>query len=249
LIKYSASTPNTIVITFEILCDFAVKKSESTQRHSFTMKTICYKLSTIAAIIINAQSVAQSITCDQLSITSIEPDTFNVNNTLINIQFTGEAMDFINYPFIPAVWDCNGDTVATGEIFFFGQLGQTTQGYPVSFMSADVCLPITLQFVYGDAQLVNDTCLLTYGSGLYLETIEEDNITVFPNPTASNLQLNITERFIGQPYTLCDATGHVLQTGRFQCMTTPLSLESLPAGAYVLQIGRDFSYTRRIIKE
>jgi hypothetical protein len=195
---------------------------------------------------LNLHTIAQVQPCDLLSIQGIEPDTIDVNNTLINIQYTGNEMNFINYPFIPVVWDCNGDTVATGNMFFFGQMGQTTQGYPVTALSDDVCLPITVQFVYGDEQLVNDTCLLTFGSGLSIQRIAETDFTVFPNPTSGDVQLGITEGIIGTHYTLIDANGRELLSGTFRQGTTTLSLATFPAGVYMLRCS---GYTRRIIKE
>jgi hypothetical protein len=210
------------------------------------MKTTHSLLTIAAATLLSASSHAQSTNCDLFTITSIEPDTFDVNNTLINIQYTGNEMSFINYPFIPVVWDCNGDTVATGNMFFFGQMGQTTLGYPVTALSDDVCLPITLQFVYGDEQLVNDTCLLTFGSGLSIQRIAETDFTMFPNPTSGDVQLGITEGIIGTHYTLIDANGREVLSGTFRQGTTTLSLATFPAGVYMLRCS---GYTRRFIKE
>jgi hypothetical protein len=210
------------------------------------MKTIHYTSAIIFGLLLNLHTIAQVQPCDLLSIQGIEPDTIDVNNTLINIQYAGNEMNFINYPFIPVVWDCNGDTVATGNFFFFGQMGQTTQGYPVTALSDDVCLPITVQFVYGDEQLVNDTCLLTFGSGLSIQRIAETDFTVFPNPTSGDVPLGITEGIIGTHYTLIDANGRELLSGTFRQGTTTLSLATFPAGVYMLRCS---GYTRRIIKE
>jgi Secretion system C-terminal sorting domain len=210
------------------------------------MKTTYCFLSIAAATLLSATSIAQAINCDLFTITSIEPDSLNANNTIINIQMAGNSNDFINYPVIPTVWDCDDNVVSSGTLFFFGQFGQTTQGYPVNTLNDNICFPITVQFVYGDEQLVNDTCLLTFGSGLSIQRIAETDFTVFPNPTSGDVQLGITEGIIGTHYTLIDANGREVLSGTFRQGTTTLSLATFPAGVYMLRCS---GYTRRIIKE
>ena len=157
-------------------------------------------------------------------------------------------MDFINYPYIPVIWDCDGDSVSSGQVFFFGQIGQTTQGYPVSELSADVCFPITVQFVFGNLDFEPDTCLLTFdASALSVQLIKENEFTLFPNPTVGEVQLNISEDFIGTPYTLSDATGREVLSGTLRDKNTTLSLDSLPAGVYMLRCAGHIR--RRIVKE
>jgi hypothetical protein len=74
----------------------------------------------------------------------------------------------------------------------------------------------------------------------------ENDFTVFPNPTAGEVQLNIPDQLIGNNYTLLDATGRTVLTDQFRSASTTLSIESLPAGVYML---RCTGYTRRIVKE
>jgi hypothetical protein len=132
-------------------------------------------------------------------------------------------------------------------VFFFGQIGQTTKGYPVSELSDDVCYPITVQFVFGNLDFETDTCLLSYGtSSLSVQLIKEDEFTLFPNPTVGKMQLNISEDFIGTAHTLSDATRREVVSGTLHDKNTSLSLESLPAGVYMLRCA---GHIRRIIKE
>jgi hypothetical protein len=213
------------------------------------MKTTHSLLTIAAAALLSATSFAQAINCDLFTITSIEPDSINANNTIINIQMAGNSNDFINYPVIPTVWDCDDNVVSSGTLFFFGQFGQTTQGYPVNTLNDNICFPITVQFVYGDEQLVNDTCLLTFiPLPQSVQNIIEDDFTVFPNPTTGEVQLNIPDQLIGNKYTLLDATGRVVLTDKIRSASTTLSLESLPAGVYMLHAGESVGYTRRIVK-
>lgn len=215
------------------------------------MKTIRITLA-ICALAFSAIAATAQITCDSLSIISIEPDTFDVNNTLINIQMAGTEMDFINYPFIPAVWDCNGDTIASGNMFFFGQIGSTTQGYPVSTLAADVCLPLTVQFVYsiGDFVADNDTCLFTIESiDVTSQSEQGDNLRAFPNPTNGDIHISSSSSLVGQPYELCDAMGRVVFASRFSVATPRIDLADLTPGFYMLCIGSESKETIRLIKE
>jgi len=126
------------------------------------MKTLHHLLAAMMLIVASGSTHAQTINCDWFTVTGLAPDTLNVNSTLINIQMVGGFSDFINYPVISSVTDYTGDTVATGGLWFFGQMGGTTQGYPVSQLENDVCLPLTIEFVYGNESFENDTCLLTF---------------------------------------------------------------------------------------
>jgi hypothetical protein len=216
------------------------------------MKTLRITLATCALAFSAMTANAQNITCDIFSITGLEPDTFDVNNTLINIQMAGTEMDFINYPFIPAVWDCNGDTVASGYMFFFGQIGSTTQGYPVSALAADVCLPLTVQFVYsiGDFVSENDTCLLTFSSiDVPSQSTWFDELSAYPNPTQDDIQLSSPSSLVGKPYELYDAVGRVVLTGRYMEAKPRMKLADLKPGIYLLHIGSETKRTIRLIKE
>jgi hypothetical protein len=126
------------------------------------MKTLHCLLAAATLLIASDSSHAQTIACDWFTVTSIEPDTFDVNSTLINIQMVGDFSNFINYPFIASVTDCTGDTVASGGLWFFGQMGGSVQGYPVSLLEEDVCLPLNIEFVYGNDNFEIDTCMLTF---------------------------------------------------------------------------------------
>lgn len=214
------------------------------------MKTLRYNIAALAVIFWATSAVAQSISCDSFTITSIEPDTFDVGSTLIHIQMEGSNMNFINYPYIPLVLDCTGDSVATGNTFFFGQIGQTTQGYPVSLLDADVCFPITIQFVYGNEQFFNDTCLLTYGTtGLSIAQERDDEMNVYPNPTAGHVQLCTTSALIGEPFVVLNQLGSTVLQGVLLSMNTRLDLSGLSSGLYIVRVGGESTLTRRVVKE
>lgn len=70
--------------------------------------------------------------------------------------------------------------------------------------------------------------------------IEEHNsnyISIFPNPTTTNVAVTIPKEMIGQRYTLVSATGKVLLDELVKQATTTINLEQLAQGTYFLQIG------------
>jgi len=187
--------------------------------------------------------------CDLFAVTGMEPDTLNPANTLIQIQMSGDPLGQINYPLITAVRDCNGNTVSTGEMVFFGQLGQTTMGYPVSAIGSDVCFPITVQFdfAFGETFPSNVSCLLTF-DGIELNVLKQPvhEISVFPNPTKSEFQLSTYESMNGKAYGIFDTTGGLVLLGTLSNTNARIDLSALPEGVYIVMVdGR----AKRVVKE
>jgi hypothetical protein len=70
--------------------------------------------------------------------------------------------------------------------------------------------------------------------------IEEHNsnfISIFPNPTTTNVVVTIPKEMIGQRYTLVSATGKVLANEIIKHATTTINLDQFAQGTYFLQIG------------
>lgn len=188
--------------------------------------------------------------CELFTITDIEPDSLNPGFSNIQIQMVGDPSDQVNYPQVMTVHDCFGDTISTGILTFFGQLGQTTQGYQVTELSDDICFPITVEFFYGDVDDVfpeGNTCLLTFNSpGLAVEIKQADSFSVFPNPTTGEIQLSYHESTNGKVYSIFDATGSLVLSGRLSDTNARIDLRSLTEGVYVLMVdGR----AKRVVKE
>ena len=205
-----------------------------------SMKTLHFTLLACGILSCAFTATAQTINCDSFTVIGIEPDTFDLNNTLIQIEMAGGVSDFINYPFIPAVTDCNGDTVATGDIFFFGQIGGTETGYPVSAISDDVCFPLTIQFVYSDNFLVADTCLFTYGSTNLSSRFDTFNqLNVYPNPTSGNVQIESSWALSNTPYIVTDQMGKIILQGSLNSTNTRIDMSGISSGIYMLRVGNE----------
>jgi hypothetical protein len=208
--------------------------------HFNPMKTIHFTLLACGILSCAFTATAQTINCDSFTVIGIEPDTFDVNNTLIQIEMGGGDTDFANYPYIPSITDCNGDTVATGGMFFFGQIGGTVSGYPVSAISDDVCLPLTIQFVYSDNFFVADTCLLTFGSTNLSSTFDTFNqLHVYPNPTQGDVQIESSQALSYAPFIVSNQMGTIVLRGMLNSANTRIDMRGLGSGVYTLRVGNE----------
>jgi hypothetical protein len=112
----------------------------------------------LSAMLVTPLYSHAQITCSSFCVTSIVMDPAQTNTANITIYFAGTNNQFINYPYVAALTDGNNDTIGTGSMFFFGQIGGTSQVYSVTTSSA---LPPgftgTVHFLYDQ-----DTCLLSF---------------------------------------------------------------------------------------
>jgi hypothetical protein len=211
------------------------------------MKKILTTSNLLAALLIAGTSFSQSVTCDLFSVTGLAIDDFNPNNTLINIQMGGSETDFANYPFITSITDCTGDTVATGSMFFFGQIGSTEQGYPVSALPENVCLPLSIEFVFGNDLFENDTCIFSYGTtGLNAGVNPIHDWTMYPNPAHNEIEINSNPAAIGASYVLLNATGQEISTGIIQTTKDRIDLSNVSCGFYLLHISGTYKQLLKI---
>lgn len=184
---------------------------------------------------------AQSITCADFSITNMYPDNFNPGDYQVTIYFNSDQTMFANYPYISVLQDCQGDTIATGSMFYFGQLGQTSQDYPVTPTTTTWCEPVTAILIYGNDLGETDTCLLTFeNSGIVSKDPYDLNGIAYPNPFQNHIVTDIsnTNRY----FTLSDGLGKVVWQGK---QPEEQDFSNLPEGVYLL---RTEGYSIKMIK-
>jgi hypothetical protein len=197
-------------------------------------------------------SISQTFFCSAFSITNVYPDSLNPGDYQLSIQCIAGPNEFVSYPFVPSVLDCNGDTVATGGLFYFGQLGQTTQDYPVTLTgNGDInCYPLTASFVINYDPGFTDTCQLTYGaSGLDQQLNNNQSIRVSPNPASNLITLSASQNFIGKAYAICDALGKPVLTGTISSESIPVDVSKLASGMYLIKVEENVVNTDRLIIE
>jgi hypothetical protein len=211
------------------------------------MKSLLFSFNLLLVIALTSHISAQNVTCELFSITGLEPDTFNVNNTMVNIAMAGESSLFASFPYIASVTDCDGDTIASGDLYYFGQIGGTVQGYPVTSIPENVCFPITIEFVYGNDIFETDTCLYSYGStGITYTGKPSMRLNAYPTPSTDEIQLASNTDIMGESYVIFNSTGKTMKTGIIDAQNARIDLRNLPSGFYVITVGET---TTRFIKE
>jgi hypothetical protein len=192
--------------------------------------------------------VSQTISCSNFSITGSYPDTINLNDYQISINFNSDPNEIVGYPHVSAVLDCNGDTVATGGLFYFGQLGQTTQDYPVTISNnSSWCEPLTAVFIYGSGSLnESDTCSLVFQSATIANNFKTEKIAIYFNLASSELSfLGYSTKLKGQ-LTILNSMGNVVWEGEYQ---SKIKFESYPNGLYFLNLSDGLSnVSKRFLK-
>lgn len=194
---------------------------------------------------------SQTIPCSNFAITGSYPDTVNPNDYQITINFNAGQNDFVDYPHVSVLLDCNGDTVATGGLFYFGQFGQTTQDYPVTIIDTTTwCEPLTAVFIYGQGFLGEiDTCLLPFQNSSISDISESYQISIYPNPSSGVLNVFAPNELHAPPFQIINQVGQVLMEGRINSKNQKIDVNSLSTGFYSLRISGNLPQSVSFIKE
>jgi len=193
-------------------------------------------------------SFSQTIPCSNFAITGSYPDSLNPNDYQITINFNAGQNDFVDYPHVSAVLDCNGDTVATGGLFYFGQ---TTQDYPVTIIdTTNWCQPLTAVFIYGQGFLGEiDTCLLSFQLASITDLLEVQNTMIYPNPTAERISVTVSNELLGSIFQIVNHVGQVMIEGKVNSNNVKIDLNSISSGFYSIRILENMPQSVAFIKE
>jgi len=142
----------------------------------------------------------------------------------------------VNYPHVSSLINSFGDTIASGSLFWFGQIGGTTQDYPVTLLPSAICTP---NFLGYSAVFVfdNDTCTLNFPctTSITEESASNSNIKLFPNPASDFLTIQPPIDFTETPaiFTLYDQTGRVVRS--LETTSNTINISDLPNGFYTVK--------------
>lgn len=189
---------------------------------------------------------AMQVDCNDFAITAINNDAQNTEVLQVSIVYNGTENSFINYPYIAALLDCNQDTIGSGDLYWFGQFGQSVQDYPVTVTDASDCGPFTAFFVYSNDNGELDTCALSF-SFSRINDSELSSIAVYPNPFSDELIIRNEDN--ANNYQIFDGYGRVVRSERLTGILHKVDTESLPNGIYFIAVyGKDRKWIK-VIKQ
>jgi hypothetical protein len=194
--------------------------------------------------------ISQTIPCSNFTITGGFPDTINPNDYQLSINFNANSNEIVGYPHVSALLDCNGDTLATGGLFYFGQLGQTTQDYPITIIdSSDWCEPLTAIFIYGSGPLnEGDTCSLSFQSTTITNISKKEGIKISPNPASEILNVSVPTELIGKSFRIVNQLGQVVLERLTSNILNEVDIKILEPGFYYLHFTNVFIEMTQFIK-
>jgi hypothetical protein len=214
------------------------------------MKTKSFFFTLCTTLGFSSLLMAQTVSCSDFTVTGFSMDSLDSNKFNFSVEFSAPDTVFVNYPYISAVLDCNGDTVATGSFNFFGQFGQSTFEYPVTATGSLACLPLSVVFIYANDFLENDTCSLALSSvGLADGLKTGEAFAVYPNPTSTNVTIESTINQLGTNFSIYEYAGKLILKGTVETETTTVDLQDLPAGIYFMYIGENLSQSIKFVKQ
>ena len=171
----------------------------------------------------------QTATCADFCVTAVTP---GFGNVWVDVYYGG--VDFINYPHVMYLIDTNNDTLAYGNMGFFGQFGNSvlvhetfplTGNFPTNFSG-------TVVFMFNNVQ-----CQLPFpcASTSLQETGDDPGVEVFPNPASGFFQLKKPEGDEVVAVEMTDINGKMVRN-----WSNPggdyLEIADLSAGLYILKI-------------
>ncbi len=205
------------------------------------MKKNIQFLSILIGLLGAAQSsVAQSaITCNDFCVTGFQLDTLTHTLTA-TIHMGGTSSDFISYPYVRAITDVHGDTIATGTVNLFGMGGNTTSDYDTQTMldSLPLNFTCTIHFQYFDSGFGAQNCSLPYPCTSTTKIEEKAGSPVwslYPNPTSGHLFIQSPNILSHEAkWSVRNVYGQKVMSG--QSVEEKLDISSLPKGVYTFDV-------------
>ncbi|MCL9981102.1 MAG: T9SS type A sorting domain-containing protein [Bacteroidia bacterium] len=177
---------------------------------------------------------AQSISCSNFTVKYFGLDTVKATTMQMGIDFQANTDQMVDYPHVTLITDCNGDTVAVGQMYYFGQFGGTTQDYPVTLLKSNYCEPLKVTFVYSNGGKT-DTCYFFFGKSANKKEVSQNLFEVFPNPSTGKLTVKFKNHASNHELEIFDFLGRKVFFSIVSEDIAVLDLHRLPSGQYVLK--------------
>jgi hypothetical protein len=189
----------------------------------------------MASSAITARS--QGILCDSFCITNIQMDSSAGNVWNITVAMAGSNSDFINYPHISLITDENGDTLATGTLNFFGQIGGTSTIYPVTALVDSLTENFTGTFYFNYDEVICELSFPCLTNGIMNQSADQDfEVQIYPVPASSHATILLNKSGDNIQFRLINSKGQIASTlQNIISKETQINLEGLAGGIYSIQ--------------
>lgn len=177
---------------------------------------------------------AQSISCSNFTVKHFGLDTVKGTTMQMGVDFQANTDQMVDYPHVTLITDCNGDSVAVGQMYYFGQFGGTTQDYPVTLLKNNYCEPLKVTFVYSNGGKT-DTCYFFFGKSAHKKTFSQNLFEVFPNPSTGKVSVIFKTHASKHELEIFDFLGRRVLSSSVSDETPILELNRLTPGQYVLK--------------
>lgn len=192
----------------------------------------------VAVLASFASARAQSINCNSFCLTNISFDSVDADRLNLHLFLNGSSSDFINYPYVTAIVDSNGDTVATGGMEFFGQFGNTHQTYTATTTTLATLPPDFSCIVYFHYDTID--CALPYpceaATATHSSTIKR-GVSISPNPSNGLFNLQIEGNLNRYSFIeVLDVNGKRVYNSPIQSSNNAIDLSSFAKGIYFVRV-------------
>jgi hypothetical protein len=82
-----------------------------------------------------------------------------------------------------------------------------------------------------------------------INTLANNTVLVYPNPTSKDVTLEITAELLGKDYYLTDNTGRIILSGQFRALKETINLEQISTGVYFIKIDDNANLMYKIVKD
>jgi hypothetical protein len=121
--------------------------------------------------------------------------------------------------------------------------GGTTQNYTYDVTVAPVVFPPQCP---GGQSWSTIQCACTGAVGI--SETEENLISLFPNPANGEITISTEEKFINEDYSIVDASGRIVISGKLYAIQTSIDIQELPDGIYYFHLNTNRSAGIKLIK-
>ncbi len=127
-------------------------------------------------------------------------------------------------------------TYEPGESNFLDLAYVFAQAEPASGISVEA---INVQYMNAVKHFFNENltdCQVLEIPAAVGNLISQPTISIYPNPTSENLNITVSEAFIGETYSLYNNLGQLILTNKIQTTQTTLDVSNLAQGTYTLVV-------------